>query len=204
MSAEIEERKYPPDFSAENVSELETFKADGLPGISAAPEKIDQAKKLYLEGMSFNMIAERLRIKRRIVLAWAEKFKWYGDREQNLVGMLESIAKRGDIFQVQHVHFIIELCNAIRLYYADRIGQFESTKDATVMENMNTSLMNIYLKGLESLKPRGKDDGKASSPLVNLNLQGGTVQIDGNSEAGDDLSKALKILADMNRVKDKA
>jgi len=72
------------------------------------------------------------------------------------------------------------------------------------MENINTSLMTVYLKGLESLKSKGKkDDDQPNSPLVNLTLNGGSVQVEGNSEGKDDLSKALKILADMNRIKDK-
>ena len=57
MSTGIEEKKYPDDFSEENIAELEAFRADGLPGIGLAQEKIDQAKKLYLEGMSFNMVS---------------------------------------------------------------------------------------------------------------------------------------------------
>lgn len=205
MANDIEPKKYPPDFSPDNIRELEEYKTNGLPGIPTNSEKIDAVKKLYLEGLSFNMISNQTRVKRAAVLYLAEKYGWYDERETKIVGMLESVGKRTDMFSVQHVHFVIELCDAIRAYYLDKIRRYADTKDPTIMENLSGTLMNIYTKCVDSLKTKGvKDDDLPKNPLVGITLgEGATLSIPQKKyQENDDLSKALKALADMNRLKD--
>jgi len=202
MASELEIKTYPPDFTPENIQELEEYRANGIPGIPSDPNKIKEIKKLYMDGMSFKMISNRTRTKRVAVLFLAEKYKWYEERESGMIGMLESISKRADVFQVQHVHFVIELCDAIRTYYLDKINRFAETKDPSIMEDLNGTLMNIYTKCQDSLRNKKKDDDDMpKSPLVGITLgNGATLSVP--EENKGDLSKVLKTLADMNRKKD--
>jgi hypothetical protein len=203
LPATVEE--FPQDFSQSEKDLLKSFKESGMPGISSVSHEMEQKLlALYMEGNTYEHIANKTRQKKVYILALSHKYKWFDKKLGEVSALADSLSGKKDIFFLQNEQFTMSLSDSIREYCSAKIKQFADSKDPAVLESLDHKLVGLYFKCLENLPGNGagKKTDEKNIPQTLVNVQGDLKVGDDSKSNSTDLGQVLKALADLNRAKD--
>ena len=210
----IEEVKPPPlDASEAEKKELKNYIANGLPGISAANEKVvKQALEMYMSGATYSEISNRLMLKRNLIVYLSYKFDWYQAKIELLSSLVGNIKQKAEVAHVQGINLITDMMAALEHYYRSIINNYSISKDTKILESVDMENFKIYVKCLEQIEAINNPESKKKAPTLGLSLpNGGTVtKLSDNSievsapsqEVSNQLGQVLSALASLKRAKE--
>lgn len=204
------------DFSQKEVDQLRSFNDNGRPGVSTVGDESLRAMfDMYMNGASYSQVAEKFKVKKAIVLFFADKQQWYEKKLEHFNSVLNDVQKQIAIANVENRSFLTDLMRAFRLYYRDSIDNFLLTKDPKVFESIDFNhLKHLYkcAELLEKLEKTNDPDKPASTNLIFPNgatltkIDERTLSISGPKQEASapnpaDVSAVLKFLADISKNK---
>ena len=209
----ITERVYPLDWGNDLAQKLTHFKKEGMPGLARLrPEDLFRMREMYLGGASYREIAMTFNQTLPLILFLSEREGWYKEKIEKAEMIAETLSQNYSYIMADSTLFITELLIFWQGYYREQIKEYKRTKDKNIIENMDLKILEKYLKLLDLLgKPVDPKDPKDKSPLVNINMNSGsvtenkgTLTITPEQAEEIDSSKIFAVLAELKRQKDAA
>lgn len=204
-----------PNFTPEEKEKIKIFEESGLPGVSKLDDSNSKlALKMYLEGCSFDLISNKFRIKKDVLLYRAYKENWGLAKKKHLIDLSEGLFVRIDTARLSAASFVADFINFNHEYYQKKMDDYRRTKDDRIVESMDLKLFDKYYKALEiaekMVRPDPKDPKAPALHFTQLNIgansgKKGADAIEAVANQIDDkkTSDILKSLADAEREKDK-
>jgi hypothetical protein len=196
------------DFTPKDITLIEKFQNDGLPGIAGIDEtKLTQMMDLYLSGKTYVQISSAMRIAKPVIMYLSKKFQWYVARREYLVDVEKSLSSRLIESKIESQDFLLTLSQGWQEYMGKKVKKYISSGDERFINEIDLKVLDKYLKTLEILHKTG-GSGEGKNPTVGLNLGGGvTVKKINDNEVEitpkeKKLGDMLKKLADERRVEE--
>ncbi len=193
------------DFTNWDLTVLGRFKDQGLPNVSrVTSDQLSEMVNLYMNGETYNNISMRLNIKKAVVLYYAEKQDWFGQKQRYLQDLATNLGHKVASAKLEGVDHLVNTFHFFKDYYDNKFSNFSRTKDDRVAESVNTKFMPHMFKAIEMLQKIGAPDANQVAQ-VNINLTGSaTVKSDGNkvdisSNEQPSVEEVLAHLAKMKR-----
>ena len=186
------------DFSESETKELQAFAEAGFPSISKITESfVFKWFSLYMEDKTYSEIAEISKSEKIHILYMANKLNWYQKKIDYYKEVQSRITEKMTKTKVKSMDFLSSFVGCMNKVYGTKINKALMNNDLTEIETIDTKVMSLYFKSLESLEklsttPKQRD----SSPSVNININSETTikKVDENTltmTPGKDYSEVL-------------
>lgn len=206
----------PDDFTEEEKQMLIKYVDNGVPGITKVSESdIFQWFTMYMAGKTFTEISVACKVSKDKVLFIAHKSNWLEKRMKHFSDIVSNLQEKVNSAKLESANTVATIISSFNKYYNDTFTKFLATNDKSIIEGLDTKLLSQYQKAIESLEKiigssADKDkDGKPKHPLVNINMNSGTMKEneDGSVDISGDLDNKslgdiLKLLAEAKKAND--
>jgi hypothetical protein len=201
----------PEDFSQEEKTALITYIDNGVPGLASVQDsEMAQWFIMYMAGKTYAEIAIAFKVDKEKVLFVANKMKWLDRKMSHVNDILLHIEEKVKTTKLESANTMATIISSFNKYYNDHFTRYLKTGDKTLIEGMNTKVLGQYQKAIETLEKIMSDsvkkdiNGKSQTPLVNINMNSGTLAEgqDGSLNITDsktDLGTILKLMAEAKK-----
>ncbi len=199
------------DFSSTEVISLKDYKRNGLPGIQRYKEEdYFQWFNLYMSGKTYSEISKLTNTKKDIILFVSDKTRWHEKRMQYYADLSDNMILKCQASKLETLNTVTTMVSALNQYFGSKFDKFLKTKDATIIEGLDTKLLAQYYKATESVNKiigGAVDNDNDGQPMVNITVPSGSkiVHTDKNTidiEPDDETEKAVgEILANLVKLK---
>jgi uncharacterized protein YehS (DUF1456 family) len=202
MSNESQDLTIPPetDLSAEDLSAVQKFMDDGLPGISELKiEQVERIGELYLSGKPYIKIARDIRVPKVMVCYLSYKFNWYAQKKELMEETALHMQGRMVETKLTAKDFLMNAIHAYQKNLGDKLVKYLMSGDEDQFQKIDQRALDRYLKLVELLNRLDVKAGNEDSqprPAVGLNLGSGvTVKKLGNDSV--EITPKQKSLSEM-------
>lgn len=212
MSEKLPDLVKSTDITESEMSKINKFIEDGLPGIATINEtQLYRMYEMYLTGSTYSQIAVNLGLKKIFVLYLAHSNDWYGSKKEYLNEIQEKIKNRVVESKLRSQEFMLLLVQAWQKKISKNLNKFLATNDEEHMERVDLKEVAQLMKAIEivnDLDNTGKDS-KGKNPAVGINVGNGvTIEKSGNNKISITPNKSsigdiLKQYADASREEEK-
>jgi hypothetical protein len=190
------------DLNAEETASLANYIENGCPGLT----KIEDAQvfkwfELYMAGKTYSEIAVITKSKKDLIVYISYKSKWLEKRTEYFTSIAENMTTKITNIRTESINTVATIVSSMNKYFGKKFDSYLSTNDDTVIENIDSKLLEKYYKSLEILEkvvnPTAKDPSKPSSVNININSAASVNQSSDSSldvsmdETPSDLMKRL-------------
>jgi len=198
------------DFNEEQAEALQDYIKNGKPGLTSVKDTdIFKWTELYMSAKSYEEIAKITNSKRDLILYMSAKGNWCAKRLAYYENISDNMREKLKQTKLNSLNTVSSAVNGLGKYFGDKFNKFIATKDASVIEDLDTKLLAQYYKSMEVLeKIVGEAPNRVGKdgPTVNVNVgSSATVeQVDEQTiEITDDTAgDILKYLASKKKNKD--
>lgn len=179
----------PNDFTKEEKRALTNYVDNGVPGLSSISDSdVFKWFQFYMTGKTYSEIAIAYGIKKDVVLFMAHKGQWFDKRMQHFSDLVSGLGQKISITKVESANTIATMLSGFNKYYNDEFTQYLKTKDAKILEKMNTKLLGQYQKAVDLfekiIQTNHGNEEKGNKPIFNINVNT-KGQVDVNVEEDD-------------------
>lgn len=197
------------DFTDDEVERINKFVQNGCIGLETLVKnehKVNSLYALYMAGKTYTEISKVSRVKKDLVLYMSAKMRWYEKRMEYLDDIQRNISKELANTQIEGLNFISGLISMHHKYYGDKINEYLTTGDETIIENLDLKQLTHYFKSmdmLEKLLNPANVSRKGSSVNVNINTTGAEVKNVDENTIEVKPGNTASILKSLAELKDK-
>jgi hypothetical protein len=164
------------DLSVEETASLANYIENGCPGLT----KIEDAQvfkwfELYMAGKTYSEIAVITKSKKDLIVYISYKSKWLEKRTEYFSSIAQSMTTKITNIRTESINTVATIVSSMNKYFGKKFDSYLSTNDDTIIENIDSKLLEKYYKSLEILEkvinPTAKDPAKPSP--VNINISSG-------------------------------
>jgi len=193
------------DMSEEEKTSLQDFVKNGCPGLLKTTESnIFSWFELYMAGKTYSEISTLTHSKRDLILYMSNKSGWYEKRMTYYEDLVYNMTKKMSQVKLDSMNTVSTAITALGRYYGDKFNKYLSSKDSKIIEDIDTKMLSQYYKSMEALEKimgnAGKKPGE-STPLVNVNMNGGTIERTGENSVEITDESASSILEALVKYK---
>ena len=191
--------------SEEEKTSLQDFVKNGCPGLLKTTESnIFSWFELYMAGKTYSEISTLTHSKRDLILYMSNKSGWYEKRMTYYEDLVYNMTKKMSQVKLDSMNTVSTAITALGRYYGDKFNKYLSSKDSKIIEDIDTKMLSQYYKSMEALEKimgnAGKKPGE-STPLVNVNMNGGTIERTGENSVEITDESASSILEALVKYK---
>ena len=196
------------DISPEERRSLQDYIDNGRPGLVKTTESdIFKWFEMYMSGKTYTEIAKVNGVRKDLVVYMSNKMKWFDKKMEHYSDLASSLSMKSAAMKLETANTLHSIVMRLSKYYNDKMAR--SSVDPTIVDTLDTRLMQQYNKSIEMFNKVMGDSSKPDSsepknPLVNINMTGGSIkQIDDDTiEITDEMAgDLLKTLAGMKKNK---
>ena len=202
------------DMVEADVTKVEKFIQDGLPGISTVTDvQMHRMLDLYLHGNTYTQIANMLQVKKVYILYFAYKANWKQLKLDYLTEIQEKIQNRVIDSQLRSKEFMLLLVQAYQKKVSNKLSLYLATDNDSHMADIDLKEVGQLMRAIEmvnELDNAGKlPNGKTPAIGLNLGASGVDVEKTGDNtisitpKKDTSVGDLLQKLADENRNKRK-
>jgi hypothetical protein len=169
------------DITTKELQLVETFKIDGLPGITSISDVgVIKALDMYMDGKTYHEIAKILNTKKEIVLYFAQKHNWYQTKMDHIEILDANLKER--ILQANLVNqdFLLQIQSFFKKKIGHKINNFFRTGDEDIANSVDRKDIEMFYKAVDLTDKltAAKPVHNGRSPTVGLNLGDGGVSVE--------------------------
>lgn len=174
------------DLSPKDLEDIQEYKNQGFPMIGRITESdIFRWFELYMSGKQYDEIAKITKHQRIPIIYTSYKQEWFEKRQKHYSELISNLSNRITTIKVNSIDTLATIMMALNKYYNNKFNAYLATNDNTIIDQLDTKLLSHFYKSTELIeKLTGNSDDsrdKPTSPLVNLNFLGGSVQVSDNN-----------------------
>lgn len=179
------------DLSPEEKSSLENYIKNGCPGLT----KLEDAQvfkwfELYMAGKTYAEISAITRDKKDLIVYVAYKSKWLEKRTEYFASITQTMTNKITNIRAESINTVATIVSSLNKYFGKKFDQYLATNDESIIENIDSKILEKYYKSLEILEkvvnPTSKDPNRNPSTPVNINIS--TASVQQSSESSLDIS----------------
>jgi hypothetical protein len=154
-----------------------------------------------MAGKTYSEIAVITKSKKDLIVYISYKSKWLEKRTEYFTSIAENMTTKITNIRTESINTVATIVSSMNKYFGKKFDSYLSTNDDTVIENIDSKLLEKYYKSLEILEkvvnPTAKDPSKPSSVNININSAASVNQSSDSSldvsmdETPSDLMKRL-------------
>lgn len=157
------------DFSESEQALIDDFIKRDCPSYSnVRNDKKDKWYRLYQTGKTYSDIASITKSKVELVLYASFKLRWTDKRTSYYADLANSALANVKNIHSQSVKTMSTIVSAFSLYFEEKFGKYISTKDGSLIEDVDPKILTQYYKSLDVMSKMigGKDSSKLK---ININ-----------------------------------
>jgi hypothetical protein len=201
------------DLSQNERESLDNYIQNGCPGLTSIEDaQVFKWFELYMAGKSYTEIATITKSKKDLIVYISYKSKWLEKRTEYFTSITQNMTSKITDIRTESINTVATIVSSLNKYFGKKFDNYLATNDDSIIENIDSKVLEKYYKSLEILEkvvnPTSKDPSKPSP--VNINISSGaSVQQSSDSsldismeEASSDLLKRLaqnKIIQELNK-----
>lgn len=200
------------DLTEEELNSLEDWVANGKPGVHGLNEtQVFQWFELYMAGKSYSEIAKISRSKKDLILFVSKRQDWFARKNEYYKDISSNMLQKYTEAKMETMNTMTTMVSAMNKYFGKKFDKYLKDNDEKIIEAIDSKMLAQYHKIAESLDKIVAEitgvrdsEGKEKSPLVNINVNSGSVkQTDNNTLEIESESEAevKDILASLSKVK---
>lgn len=196
------------DLNEEERSSLESYIKNGCPGLTKLEDtQVFKWFELYMSGKTYSEIAVITKSKKDLIVYVAYKSKWLEKRTEYFTSITQNMTNKITNIRAESINTVATIVSSLNKYFGKKFDQYLATNDDSIIENIDSKVLEKYYKSLEILEkvvnPTSKDPNRNPSTPVNINISGASVQQSSDSSLDisvkDDPSELLKKLAQQKK-----
>lgn len=162
------------DFNEEQQESLQDYIKNGKPGlVSVKDTDIFKWNELYMSAKSYEEIAKITNSKRDLILYMSAKGNWCSKRLAYYENIADNMREKLKQTKLNSINTVSSAVNGLGKYFDEKFNKFISTKDKSIIENIDTKLLAQYYKSMEVLEKivgEAANRGGDSGTNVNINV----------------------------------
>lgn len=179
------------DLNEEEKLSLQDYIQNGCPGLT----KIDDTQvfkwfELYMAGKTYSEIAVITKAKKDLIVYVAYKSKWLEKRTDYFSAITQSMTTKITNIRTESINTVATIVSSLNKYFGKKFDSYLATNDDSIIENIDSKVLEKYYKSLEILEkvinPTSKDSSPKTSP-VNINISSGA-SVNQSSDSSLDIS----------------
>lgn len=199
------------DLNEEETSSLENYIKNGCPGLTSLEDtQVFKWFELYMSGKSYSEIASITKSKKDLIVYVSYKSRWLEKRNEYYSSIAQSMTTKITNIRTESINTVATIVSSLNKYFGKKFDQYLATNDDTIIENIDSKVLEKYYKSLEILEkvvnPTSKDVSKSTTPVnINIGSNASLQQSDDSSvniSIEEDPSKLLKKLAEQKKNKE--
>jgi len=171
---ELEKKEH--DFNEEEIEAIQKYIKNGKLGLSKIKDSdISQWFELYMSGKTYSEIKTISKCDKDILLFFAAKSKWYDKKMEYCNDIIENTKDKITRAKLDGVNTVSSILSALSIYYSKKVNKYISTKDDTIIEEMDSKMLTQYYKAMETIDKlvNTPPDKSGKTPTVNINVGSG-------------------------------
>ena len=198
------------DLSEDEKTSLQDYIKNGCPGLT----KIDDTQvfkwfELYMAGKTYSEIAMIAKAKKELILYVAFKSRWLEKRTDYFSAITQSMTTKVTNIRTESINTVATIVSSLNKYFGKKFDSYLATNDDSIIENIDSKVLEKYYKSLEILEkvinPTSKESPKSTPVNININ-SGASVNQSSDSSLDismkDEPSDLLRRLAEQKKKKE--
>lgn len=176
------------DFTPEEKQSLDNFISNGCPGLSRVTDTLTfKWFELYMSGKSYTEIAQICKDKKDLIMYISHKTNWHDKKIAYLNSITSNLTQKVENAKIESTNTVATIVSSMNKYFGDKFNNYLATNDKSIIEDLDSKLLEKYYKSLEILDklfdPANKNIGQGNKTEVNVNVgNNATVkQVDNNT-----------------------
>jgi hypothetical protein len=184
---------------------LEQYIQNGCPGLTSLEDtQVFKWFELYMSGKTYSEIAVISKSKKDLIVYVAYKSKWLEKRNEYFTAITQNMTVKLTNIRTESINTMATIVSSLNKYFGKKFDNYLATNDDSIIENMDSKVLEKYYKSLEILEkvmnPTNKDpkEPPLTHPPININIgnganvqqtSGSSMDIDIKDEPNDLLRK---------------
>jgi hypothetical protein len=180
------------DLNEEERLSLEGYIQNGCPGLTKLEDtQVFKWFELYMSGKTYSEIATITKSKKDLIVYVSYKSKWLEKRTEYFTSITQNMTTKITNIRTESINTVATIVSSLNKYFGKKFDHYLATNDDSIIENIDSKVLEKYYKSLEILEkvvnPTSKDINRNPSTPVNININSGA-SLQQSSESSLDIS----------------